>query len=1173
MKKLSVLLLGPPEIRWEQELVTIQRRYPRALLFYLASRGGFVGRQELLTLFWEDETETIARLRLRETLNKLKSSIPLPSLLISEGDLVGLDFDSVYVDQLEFRDLAHQWGEVPWRIPSGDPLPEQIFQVMIKSIRMWRGSHYLSGASFPSTPGIDDWLARNTQQTEHLRGRILERLSDHRYATGDLEQSLQLARLALENDELGYGLHERIIRLLVAMDHMAEARDHLKYYEHLSTSELPADSSYRLAALQQIITGGPGMGHPTSSMWNIRPSIQSPFIGRQGTIQQLRLAYQKGGAALISGESGLGKTRLVQEFTAQITPRPRLLIARCLPNEKTLPYQPIIDSIRYSIQEEEWKSLPAAWASQLLTIMPDLSLIRRDLEPPAPAAPDQARSLLFEATRQVILLLAQKQRLILFLDDIQWADKDTLDMITYLLERSPFDRQSLLILTLSSDEMTPSLSGLLHMIGSSPHASLIQLQRLTVPEIHKLVQAVLNKLASNPFIEQLASKTGGNPLFLLESLRALLEIQPEVDLQSLASFPLPPSLEQLIRSRLRLLSLRAKAVIDVAAVVGYEFNPALVATVTQTSQEQMTNALEELETTHLIEILRVTPPDLSYRFIHDQFREALLQDMNPMQLQSLHGKVARTLEKDLNGQTPVWPSVIAQHFEAVGEWKSAFHYWLEASLYAQQVYSIDEAYQAFDKTAHCLEKCSSQLTEKEIYQLYSAWNDLAHAIDDGPTLQRNNSSLLELTEKRSSPFLRGVALSGLAEASMEFGKFETALEQVDAAIVCFQTAGNRAEQVRTLVIRGIILYMLNRWEESREALHQALDLDPDSQDPNILKERTRANIQIAVLENLTGWPEPALAHAGKSLSLAVSLKSQQEFPATYNVLALSHYFLGHYRQAIENCQKGIEAAQKLRHPRMIGYLSTVDAMTRMSIGDLGGAEKAARRAIDTGEQLGHRELATLGYRLMGDLYAIQSCWTFSLEYFQRSLNCDQEGFWGLDNLLRYGYVLYLSGQAERGLDTVLKVLDSAKKIGLGIISIIGRVCYANILIGLGRWEEVKTITEKLIQEVQERSLSVWQTASISLLAEIALHQENYNEALKYYQDMVKQAAMLPNPWIEIKALVQVMKIKEILKQPVPDYRSHVADLLSQIEASLHTDTEAGIRSAYQKYRETILGYF
>ena len=164
MSDLQVLLLGPPETRFMGEIFQIPRRLSRALLYYLASQGGFTGRDHLLTLFWEEETEPAARRNLRDTLSRLKSALPDPDLLYIDTSLVGLNFQRASVDQLQFQEMVERLGRAPWQIPGDQPLPEPTYQLLKRAIELWRSPNFMAGAHLPSTPAIDDWLSHTSQR-------------------------------------------------------------------------------------------------------------------------------------------------------------------------------------------------------------------------------------------------------------------------------------------------------------------------------------------------------------------------------------------------------------------------------------------------------------------------------------------------------------------------------------------------------------------------------------------------------------------------------------------------------------------------------------------------------------------------------------------------------------------------------------------------------------------------------------------------------------------------------------------------------------------------------------------------------------------------------------------------------------------------------------------------
>ncbi|HVN54822.1 MAG TPA: BTAD domain-containing putative transcriptional regulator, partial [Anaerolineaceae bacterium] len=260
MEPLRILSLGTPAVFIDEKPVQIQRRIQRAMLFYLANQADMVSRSELLALFWPEEEEEVARRHLREALSKLRSDLreafskeasdqPEPDLLVTTPDKAGLNFELVYSDALEFQRLVDQAGSVPWNRPSNRPLPEAVYQVLLKAIRLWRTPRFLAGINLPSSIELEMWLTLASQNLERQRGQVIERLADHAVAAGDLEAALNWLHRALESDETNEDLHLRVLKTLVTLGRRSEAIKYYTYVQDLIRRELGAPPSVALQSL------------------------------------------------------------------------------------------------------------------------------------------------------------------------------------------------------------------------------------------------------------------------------------------------------------------------------------------------------------------------------------------------------------------------------------------------------------------------------------------------------------------------------------------------------------------------------------------------------------------------------------------------------------------------------------------------------------------------------------------------------------------------------------------------------------------------------------------------------------------------------------------------------------------------------------------------------------
>ncbi len=212
-RQLRILLLGSPRVFYDEQEIHIKRRLLRALFFYLASQPNPVGRSVLMDLFWPEESEEDARRHIREALSKLRSELPDPSLIVATQDHVRLDTERVYVDLLEYQALVEQVRPYVQR-GMHTPLPEAIYQQMVKAVNLWRGTEFLAGANLPSTDGLDHWLSLTSQSLSFSHQNLLETLSEHCAVSGDLENAVHWMRKAVQLDEENPDLYYQLIQWL-----------------------------------------------------------------------------------------------------------------------------------------------------------------------------------------------------------------------------------------------------------------------------------------------------------------------------------------------------------------------------------------------------------------------------------------------------------------------------------------------------------------------------------------------------------------------------------------------------------------------------------------------------------------------------------------------------------------------------------------------------------------------------------------------------------------------------------------------------------------------------------------------------------------------------------------------------------------------------------------------
>ena len=314
--ELHVCLLGPPSLAWQGEPLTLPRRQARALLFYLAAAPQAVTRDHLCLLFWPDATETTARCNLSRLVSILHDTLPDPALLITSDDQIGLTRSGVQSD-LQTFDLL--WGA--WKA-GGQP------SCLQQAVALYRGP-FLEGFSLPDCPEYEAWITTERQRWERLALQALAALVEDLAAKGEYASAISDAQRYLAIDDLSEEIHRRLIELYaLAGDRAAAARQ----YEHLVAvleRELGLDPLPETQALYRAVQAGgaPPRINPTPSAIKahlLAPDV--PLVGREEAWRALEEAYARarsgrGQFVLITGEAGIGKSRLMQDFCDHLAAR------------------------------------------------------------------------------------------------------------------------------------------------------------------------------------------------------------------------------------------------------------------------------------------------------------------------------------------------------------------------------------------------------------------------------------------------------------------------------------------------------------------------------------------------------------------------------------------------------------------------------------------------------------------------------------------------------------------------------------------------------------------------------------------------------------------------------------------------------------------------------------
>lgn len=404
------------------------------------------------------------------------------------------------------------------------------------------------------------------------------------------------------------------------------------------------------------------------------------FVGREAELWQLQAVFDgavggRGALVAILGEPGIGKTSLCEQLAGYAASRGgRTLVGHCYEaGSLSLPYLPFVEALRSYVLERDPDILQAelgVGAAEVARIIPEL----RDLAPAPdrpPGDPEQERWRLFQSVNDFLRNASQSQPLVLVLEDLHDADRGTLDLLVHL-SRNLQDMQLLLLGTYRDVEVdrTHPLSGTLAELRRSTHFLRLPLRGLTADEVQRLLVSMSQQDVPWRLAELVHRRTEGNPLFVQELLRFLVEqglvegrggTLHRVGEETLAA-RIPEGLRDVIGKRLSRLSGQANQVLTVASVLGSEFHLEALLRVVQLPEEDVIAALEEAGRAALVEERPSARATVVYRFTHAFFRQTLYEEISAPRRIRWHQQVARALEQVFASRLEEHAAELAEHF-------------------------------------------------------------------------------------------------------------------------------------------------------------------------------------------------------------------------------------------------------------------------------------------------------------------------------------------------------------------------------------------------------------------------------------------------------------------------------------------------------------------------------
>jgi eukaryotic-like serine/threonine-protein kinase len=879
---------------------------------------------------------------------------------------------------------------------------------------------------------------------EQALGREVDGRSDL-YSVGVLLYELVAGRLPFDGEDplaiISQHLHASVVPPVTYNNQI------LPGLNHLIVKLLSKEVEERPASAKEVVLALDSLESDDQKLL-ISPEVpliqriaRGRIIGREKQLANAishwqRAAAGKGQVLAITGEPGIGKTRLARELLTLVEVSGGLTcFTECFP-EGDAPYAPIAQMIRNILihrpgngngSNDYSVKVPPLVLADLVTIAPDLKYHFPDVSPNPPLDPAFEQQRLFESVVTLLDEITVKKPLLLIIDDIHWADSGTLALIRYIARR--INKQRILLLLIYREvelDEERYFNEVLVDLNRERLIHRIKLTRLNLEQTGEMLEALFQERVTVSFLEDLFNETEGNPFFIEEVCKALIEEGKVYNENgrwhwaALEQFEIPQSVRLAVQSRVRKLPETAQETLRYAAFLGREFEFETLRGISDLDEDSLVDGLEIAVHSQLVDEVHRSG-ELKFVFAHALIPTSLREGMSYLRRQRLHQKIARYFEK----RHPENYVALAYHNSQAGDEGQARKYYLLAGNRALSVYAGPEAeryYRAALELGGDDEQCA----------------DAFYGIGRSLRLQSKPADALKIWERAIDLYKSVNNMNRVAwiyalstRTAWEGGNNKRSLHISKEGLSVVDTGIETREVAALLHEAARACYFNNLYDEAYDLCNKALKMAEKVGD---------AEVQAEALTTLGILPGQSLQERHAVLSRAVELAETNGLLLTaaraYNNLAVYIGKLQDIRQAKNHFLKAAEIIKPAgMKNHQLFYLMN-----------------AAQMTLEIGE---HNEVESM---------------IPTLKELSESL--EEAHYWGSSLESLEIRLLRIRGDLDQAVDklTNLRAKNVKKDDKMALSDT--NASLADILLELGRYEEAEELINELI-ELNELKEKIW----------------------------------------------------------------------------------------------------
>ncbi len=790
------------------------------------------------------------------------------------------------------------------------------------------------------------------------------------------------------------------------------------------------------------------------------------FVGRENEQNKLKESLKevkKDGSKIlfIEGEAGIGKTSLVSKLKPYVQELGFEFLTGTCQSESSDPYLPFKEAFdRYVKGQDEDMVQEKGTGIAFMGVKDKDSIEEKKL------FDAKKRETFFETTRY-IEKIAKETPLVIFLDDLQWVDRATIDILAYMDEKIE-DVPVFFIGAYRPEDVTEDhhLVEIMHRLKREGRYDKIKLKPLTVENTEETIKGVLGtKDIKKSFVKIIHDKTGGNPLFIKESVRQMVD-ENILDLDS-GTYPeqsdevlVSEMVHNVIERRVNRLDKKSVKIIEIGSVIGSSIPFELLSSITKLDDIDLLDTIDILIGNQLWD---EKLDEETFCFTHPLLRETVYKKIKSLKKKLLHKKTAKNIEELYQDDLNKWYSNLARHYEGAENFSKAFKYYLKAAEKAEEVYANEDALEMYERALNLsdkIEEMEREITNFELLEKIAKAYYLLGRYEGAKEYLEKALGYAENDKEKQRMYRK------IARIYREKGEFQECLEYSNDGLKI--TDEENVERCRLLNTKGWAQMRLGRYDDAVEVFKEEKTVAEKLDEKRDIGQGLH---DLGTVHALKGDYDTSEDYLKRAVDVRKEIDDKSGMSESLNNLGEVNRFKGNLDEALDYYKQSYNIDDEMGHRWSLAITISNMGMIYKNKGDLDKALDQYNRSLEINKEIGSKHGQSFTLNNIGEVYLEKGDLDEALKYYKKQFTITDdvgEKKGKIEALCGIAETKLRKGDQEEAEENAMKALDIAQDIGAKVEEGLAHRVLAMVYREDEKWEDSQDEFEEAIGVLEER---------------------------------------------------------------------------------------------------------